>query len=101
VGPDVRLRADVEALLGVTMSDQLLEDSPVIVEQTLPEPLTQIGRVRIRELLAEGGMGQIYRGTGYFDALNQVIAGGQTSVSAMSGSTEEEQFEASPEAVAV
>lgn len=40
-------------------------------------------------------------GTGYFDALNQVIAGGQTSVSAMSGSTEEEQFEETPQAVAV
>jgi isocitrate lyase len=31
-------------------------------------------------------------GTGYFDALTQVIGGGQSSLSALSGSTEEEQF---------
>ena len=31
-------------------------------------------------------------GTGYFDSLTQVIAGGQSSLSALSGSTEEEQF---------
>lgn len=34
-------------------------------------------------------------GTGYFDTLNQVIAGGASSLSALHGSTEEEQFEAS------
>ncbi|MGY6518008.1 MAG: isocitrate lyase [Lysobacteraceae bacterium] len=33
-------------------------------------------------------------GTGYFDQLNQVIAGGTSSLSALHGSTEEEQFEA-------
>jgi isocitrate lyase len=32
-------------------------------------------------------------GTGYFDALTQVIGGGQSSLSALAGSTEEEQFE--------
>ncbi len=31
-------------------------------------------------------------GTGYFDTLTQVIGGGQSSLSALSGSTEEEQF---------
>jgi isocitrate lyase len=31
-------------------------------------------------------------GTGYFDALAQVISGGQCSTAALSGSTEEEQF---------
>jgi isocitrate lyase len=31
-------------------------------------------------------------GTGYFDALTHVIGGGQSSLSALSGSTEEEQF---------
>ena len=33
-------------------------------------------------------------GTGYFDALTQAIAGGHSSLSALSGSTEEEQFRA-------
>ncbi|MDX1455917.1 MAG: isocitrate lyase, partial [Gammaproteobacteria bacterium] len=32
-------------------------------------------------------------GTGYFDQLTQVIGGGKSSLSALSGSTEEEQFE--------
>ncbi|TXK60780.1 isocitrate lyase [Alkalisalibacterium limincola] len=32
-------------------------------------------------------------GTGYFDQLNQVISGGLSSLSALHGSTEEEQFE--------
>jgi isocitrate lyase len=32
-------------------------------------------------------------GTGYFDALTQVIGGGHSSLSALSGSTEEEQFQ--------
>jgi isocitrate lyase len=36
-------------------------------------------------------------GTGYFDQLNQVVAGGLSSLSALSGSTEEEQFQ-QPEA---
>jgi isocitrate lyase len=31
-------------------------------------------------------------GTGYFDAITKVIGGGQSSLSALSGSTEEEQF---------
>lgn len=31
-------------------------------------------------------------GTGYFDKVTQVISGGQSSLSALRGSTEEEQF---------
>ncbi|HET9485171.1 MAG TPA: isocitrate lyase [Xanthomonadales bacterium] len=37
-------------------------------------------------------------GTGYFDRLNEVIAGGVSSLSALHGSTEEEQFHVSGEA---
>jgi isocitrate/methylisocitrate lyase len=36
---------------------------------------------------------QAFVGTGYFDAVAQVIAGGAASTTALSGSTEEEQFE--------
>ena len=32
-------------------------------------------------------------GTGYFDAITQVISGGKSSLTALSGSTEEEQFQ--------
>ncbi len=39
-------------------------------------------------------------GTGYFDQVNQVIAGGLTSLSALTGSTEEAQFHAAPRASA-
>ena len=31
-------------------------------------------------------------GTGYFDEVTQVVQGGQSSVTALTGSTEEEQF---------
>ena len=36
---------------------------------------------------------QAFVGTGYFDALTQVIAGGASSTTALTGSTEEEQFD--------
>jgi isocitrate lyase len=36
---------------------------------------------------------QAFVGTGYFDALTQVIAGGASSTTALAGSTEEEQFD--------
>ena len=39
-------------------------------------------------------------GTGYFDQVNQVIAGGLSSLSALAGSTEEAQFHAAPRASA-
>ncbi|MDE2292201.1 MAG: malate synthase A, partial [Elusimicrobia bacterium] len=35
---------------------------------------------------------QEFVGTGYFDAVNQVVSGGQSSTLALKGSTEEEQF---------
>ena len=35
---------------------------------------------------------QEFVGAGYFDQITQVITGGQSSVLAMEGSTEEEQF---------
>lgn len=37
---------------------------------------------------------QAFVGTGYFDALTQTIAGGASSTTGLSGSTEEEQFDA-------
>jgi len=37
---------------------------------------------------------QVFVGTGYFDALTQTISGGASSTTALSGSTEEEQFDA-------
>jgi isocitrate lyase len=36
---------------------------------------------------------QAFVGTGYFDAVTQVITGGFSSISALKGSTEEEQFD--------
>ena len=36
-------------------------------------------------------------GAGYFDAVNEVVTGGTSSISALAGSTEEEQFEAPAE----
>jgi isocitrate lyase len=41
---------------------------------------------------------QRFVGTGYFDEIAQTIAGGVASTTALSGSTEEEQFEAEPQA---
>jgi len=35
-------------------------------------------------------------GAGYFDAVTQVVAGGQSSITALSGSTEEQQFATKP-----
>jgi isocitrate lyase len=39
---------------------------------------------------------QAFVGTGYFDTIAQVIAGGNSSTTALSGSTEEQQFAATP-----
>jgi hypothetical protein len=41
---------------------------------------------------------QRFVGTGYFDAVQQVITSGTASTTAMQGSTEAEQFEQSPNA---
>jgi isocitrate lyase len=38
---------------------------------------------------------QAFVGTGYFDAVQTAITAGQTSVAAMAGSTEEDQFHGS------
>jgi isocitrate lyase len=38
---------------------------------------------------------QSFVGTGYFDSIAQAVAGGTLSTTALKGSTEEEQFEAS------
>jgi isocitrate lyase len=38
---------------------------------------------------------QRFVGTGYFDQVTQVIAGGASSITALAGSTEAEQFTAS------
>jgi isocitrate lyase len=34
-------------------------------------------------------------GAGYFDAVTQAVSGGQSSITALAGSTEEQQFTAS------
>ena len=36
-------------------------------------------------------------GAGYFDAVTQVVSGGQSSITALAGSTEEQQFAAAPQ----
>jgi isocitrate lyase len=55
-------------------------------------------RLQEQEFAAEGaGYGaaahQRFVGTGYFDEVAKVIAGGDVSTAAMRGSTEEEQFD--------
>jgi hypothetical protein len=42
----------------------------------------------------EGAKHQRFVGTGYFDAVTQVIAAGQSSTTALDGSTEQDQFSA-------
>ena len=44
---------------------------------------------------------QRFVGTGYFDDVANTIAAGQSSLQALPGSTEEEQFEPTPEWTAV
>ena len=39
---------------------------------------------------------QRFVGTGYFDLVSNTISSGETSINAMEGSTEEEQFEPEP-----
>jgi isocitrate lyase len=56
------------------------------------------------ELAEKHGYGAVkhqrFVGTGYFDDLANTIASGQTSIRALPGSTEEEQFEEAPAALA-
>jgi isocitrate lyase len=60
--------------------------------------MTAYSRLQEKEFSRETGYGyeavkhQRFVGTGYFDALTQVIAGGLASTTALEGSTEQEQF---------
>ena len=60
--------------------------------------MTAYSRLQQKEFAREAGYGyeavkhQRFVGTGYFDALTQVIAGGLASTTALAGSTEQEQF---------
>jgi isocitrate lyase len=60
--------------------------------------MTAYSRLQEKEFSREAQYGyeavkhQRFVGTGYFDALTQVIAGGASSVTALAGSTETEQF---------
>ncbi len=60
--------------------------------------MTAYSRLQEKEFSREAEYGyqavkhQRFVGTGYFDALTQVIAGGAASTTALSGSTEQEQF---------
>jgi len=60
--------------------------------------MTAYSRLQEKEFAREAQYGyeavkhQRFVGTGYFDALTQVIAGGLASTTALAGSTEQEQF---------
>ena len=60
--------------------------------------MTAYSRLQEKEFSREAEYGyqavkhQRFVGTGYFDALTQVIAGGLSSTTALEGSTEQEQF---------
>ncbi len=64
------------------------------------EGMAAYSRLQEKEFAAEHHHGyeavkhQRFVGTGYFDAVQQVIAGGASSTTALEGSTESEQFEA-------
>ncbi|NDJ63255.1 MAG: isocitrate lyase [Chloroflexi bacterium] len=63
------------------------------------EGMTAYARLQDAEFEAEREFGykavrhQSFVGTGYFDALQEIITGGQSSTTALGGSTEEEQFD--------
>jgi isocitrate lyase len=65
--------------------------------------MTAYSRLQEKEFHEEAESGyqavkhQRFVGTGYFDAITQVIAGGTSSVTALGGSTEAEQFEHPPQ----
>jgi isocitrate lyase len=65
--------------------------------------MTAYSRLQEQEFRAEAESGyeavkhQRFVGTGYFDAITQVIAGGTSSVTALCGSTEAEQFSEQPQ----
>src|SRR5438445_5834142 len=66
--------------------------------------MTAYSRLQEKEFSSEAEYGyeavkhQRFVGTGYFDALTQVIAGGVASTTALNGSTEQEQFSEKPQA---
>ncbi len=66
--------------------------------------MTAYSRLQEKEFSSEVEYGyeavkhQRFVGTGYFDALTQVIAGGLASTTALNGSTEQEQFSEKPQA---
>ena len=67
--------------------------------------MTAYSRLQEKEFARETQYGyeavkhQRFVGTGYFDAVTQVIAGGTSSVTALAGSTEAEQFQGTKELV--
>lgn len=69
--------------------------------------MTAYSQLQEREFARESDSGyravkhQAFVGTGYFDAVAQAISSGTSSVTALSGSTEEEQFAAVPSAPTV
>src|SRR6185295_1970050 len=69
--------------------------------------MTAYSQLQEREFALEKDSGyravkhQAFVGTGYFDAVAQAISSGTSSVTALSGSTEAEQFAAIPEASTV
>lgn len=66
--------------------------------------MTSYAALQEREFAREADAGykatkhQRFVGTGYFDQIAQCVAGGQSSTTALSGSTEEEQFHETPSA---
>jgi isocitrate lyase len=64
--------------------------------------MSAYAKLQAREFEREADSGyravkhQAFVGTGYFDAIAQVIAGGNSSTTALNGSTEQEQFAATP-----
>ena len=62
------------------------------------EGMTAYARLQSREFECEAETGylgathQKFAGTGYFDLITTIVAGGRSETSAMAGSTEEEQF---------
>lgn len=69
------------------------------------QQMSAYAALQVREFEREADAGykatkhQRFVGTGYFDQIAQCVAGGQSSTTALSGSTEEEQFHDQHEAV--
>ncbi|MDX1990811.1 MAG: isocitrate lyase [bacterium] len=69
-----------------------------LARQYRDEGMTAYARLQDAEFESERNFGyravkhQSFVGTGYFDALQEIITGGETSTVALHGSTEEEQF---------